>query len=234
MPRDRPEHQMNRQHLPMFSSRHIKPVLFAIACGIFTLPSLAQVCGSLKSNYGPFDYRVDQQKLPVVENRHFTPKIEALIGGESTAAAGPDIEYTLRAFPNHTRALAAVMRLGQRHKTNQPKELAYSVDCHFERALRFRNDDVVVRMMWVQWLGQTQRRAEALRQLSLVEHRGDPMTLQNLGLLYADLGEYDLAAKKAREAQQMGFSTPILLRILEEAGQWRTIPPEVELKKMQD
>lgn len=200
-----------------------RDVFLMLAFVLVAMPSFAQSCGSLRFNYGPFDYRTDQNKLPVVEQRHFTPRIESLIGGETTVAAGPDIEYTLGAFPNHARALAAVMRIGLRDKTNTPKELKRSVDCHFERALRFRANDVVVRMIFAQWLGKTARRDEALRQLAQVDPRGEPLTIQNLGLLYADLGDYESALKKAYEAQSAGFQAPLLRGMLERAGRW--VPP---------
>ncbi len=58
-----------------FSAKTLK--VLALMCVLHTPAVWAQARGSLHFNYGPFDYRTDQKKLPVVEQRHFTPKIEA-------------------------------------------------------------------------------------------------------------------------------------------------------------
>lgn len=72
----------------------------------------APACGSLENAYGPFDYTNPddfKNKLPLVEIAHFTPKVEGLMGGKSGYLWG-DLDYTLRAFPNHHRALYAFVR----------------------------------------------------------------------------------------------------------------------------
>src|SRR5678816_4417104 len=63
-------------------------------------------CGPLANAYGPFDYRTDRTgtTLSIVEDNHFTPAVEQLISG-ITSSVGGEIDYTLRAFPNHHRAL---------------------------------------------------------------------------------------------------------------------------------
>ena len=40
------------------------------------------VCGPLTNAYGPFDYRTQRDKLQVVEEHHFTPKVESLLAGQ--------------------------------------------------------------------------------------------------------------------------------------------------------
>lgn len=180
-------------------------------------------CGSLDSHYGPFDFRVDHSKRPIVETYHFSPKVEALLGGQNAVTPGQDLEYVLQTFPNHPRALVAAMKWARIKGTMKPADFKYSVDCHFERALRFRSDDAVVRMLFAQWLGQTKRKPEALRQLALVDPKGNPQTIVNLGLVYADLGEFDLALKQAHEAEAAGVGIGTLQATLEKAGQWR--PP---------
>lgn len=175
-------------------------------------------CGSLESHYGPYDYRVHRAQLPVVENRHFTPPIEALIQGTGTASVQQDLEYTLKTFPNHTRALAAVVRLATREKSNHPKGMRYSVDCHFERALRFRPDDHVVRMLWAQWLGHTKRSDQAIKQLERVEVNDDPLTAFNLGMVYFELGALDRAEELAIRAKALGHPSTVLQELLIGAG----------------
>lgn len=196
-----------------------------LAVGV-AVPALAQSgsCGDLGNNYGPFDYRLDRSKLPIVERYHFTPQIEALVSGGTAAKVEDDISYTLRAFPNHARALAAVVRLAEREKSPHPKGLQYSVDCYFQRALRFRDDDTIVRMLYAQWLGKTNRRDAGVQQLDVIDPGDNPLTVYNLGLVYAELGGYGKALELAHRARDMGDPRSALREILEKAGQWRDLP----------
>ena len=195
--------------------------LIAMACMLCHTGTHAEDCGALTSNYGPFDYRVDRDKLPIVESYHFTSNVEKLVGGATSTTPGPDIEYTLKTFPNHTRALAAVVRWSKKKGERHPNDLRYSVDCHFDRALRFKADDAVVRMLFANWLGDTDRRQEGLTHLDQVKPGDNPFTTYNLGLVYAELGGYEKALELAHKAQALGFTRPGLRQLLEKAGQWR-------------
>lgn len=213
---------LQSRHTPQTMRGLALCAIFALAILSITSPARAQNgCGSLQTHYGPFDYRVNRDKLPVVENRHFTPAIAGLLRGVTATTPGPDIEYTLGAFPNHAPALASLMKWAQLNRTGHPKDLRYSVDCHFDRALRWRADDVVVRMLFAQWLGETGRKEDALRQLSLVEADQNPLTIYNLGLLYLQFGEMDQALRLAHETRRLGFGAPALEQRLREAGRWR-------------
>ena len=66
--------------------------------------------------YGPYDYTNPthfRDKLPIVNDYHFNARVENLVGGnkEESSHPGGDLNYVLMAFPNHHRALAAMMRL---------------------------------------------------------------------------------------------------------------------------
>lgn len=180
-----------------------------------------QDCGTLATHYGPFDYRVNRDKLPIVERYHFSKKVETLRGGDTAAGPGPDLDYTLGAFPNHHRALVAVTRYANLTNTRKPKDMKYTVDCYFERALRFSDGDAVVRMLYANWLGDTDRRDAGLQQLDKVEPGDSPLTTYNLGLVYAELGGYDKALTWAHKADELGYLRPALKEMLEKAGRWR-------------
>ena len=64
-------------------------------------------CGSLKNSYGPFDYRTQRESLAVVEAVHFNQTTEMLIRPMGRNFGG-DFDYTLRASPNHHRALISM------------------------------------------------------------------------------------------------------------------------------
>jgi hypothetical protein len=183
----------------------------------------AHPCGPLKTGYGPYDYRTatpDQRRL--VEGSHFTARVETLIAGESTRVVGADIDYTLRAFPNHHRALVSMMRYGERLKNPKPPGAQYTVDCYFDRAIRMASDDNVVRMLFAGFLSKQGRETEAEAQLKLVADRAadNPFTLYNLGMVYFDLKRYEPALEFAHKAAALGFPRTELMDKLKSVGKW--------------
>lgn len=197
----------------------------------------AELCGSLKNGYGPFDYRGNpnplspsdgsplESKLRLVEGAHFTARVEQLIGAKSGGGSGPpggDIDYTLRAFPNHHRALLSVMRYGEQKKSFKPVGLFYDVECYFERAIRFQPEDNIVRMIYTTFLTKNNRKPEAMQQLKVIlqSAKDNAFTHQNVGLLYFDLGEHQLALTQAHKAIELGLNRPDLREKLQATGQW--------------
>ena len=205
---------------------------FRKCAAIFAALTLAQAalgqtgpgaCGPLQNGYGPFDARIDKAKLPVVLDVHFTPVVVALVGGSTASQPGPDIDYTLRAIPNYPRALAAMMQLGEKQKSDKPSGSRYTVECWFDRALRFRPDDHVVRMLYVNFLTKKTRKPDALQHLESVLNtaKDNPFTLYNVGLLYFDLGEHEKALIQAHKAIALGLTRPELTEKLKAAGKWQ-------------
>lgn len=186
-------------------------------------------CGSLANAYGPYDYRKDKDKLQIVERAHFSPQQEMLIRGRSTSATslGGNIDYTLRASPNHHRALLAMARLGARMKLTQVPGADYSVECYFVRATQFAPDDHIVRLLYAHYLGEQGRKDEGLRQIHQARLLAgdDPFTHYNIGMTYAELGAYDAALEQAHRAIALGFTQTGLKERLQQAGHWRDPPP---------
>ena len=204
----------------------IRQLLVALPIAASAISAAAQVsastCGDLRNGYGPYDYRsADQSQRFLVEQPHFSPNIEALLRGNSGTLGG-ELDYTLRAFPNHPRALNAVMRYGEKMKSPQPSDLRWPVECYFERALRFRPDDQIARMLFAQFLTRNKRDAEAVYQLALVADKaGDSaFTHNNLGLLYLDLQRHDEALTHAHRARALGLDRPELRQRLQSLGKW--------------
>lgn len=186
-------------------------------------PAAAASCGPLENQYGPFDYVTQKSRLGVVEQHHFTPQVEALIKGATSVSASEDIDYTLRAFPNHHRALLSLVRLAEKKRSSQPVGLGYSVECYFERALRFRPKDSTVRMIYASYLFKDQRDAQANQQLELaaVAAGGNPFTHYNIGLLYLERQNYAQALIHAHKAYAQGFPQPMLREQLQLQGKWK-------------
>lgn len=210
---------------------------------LFTgLSACAQVnagsCGDLANNYGPYDYRPDKhvqapgdqmphkEKLNLVEPWHFSPRVESLIGAQSGGMRGPpggDLDYTLRAFPNHHRALMSVTRYAEKTKSQQPAGLRYSVECYFERAIRFKPDDTIARMLYASFLAKNKRGPEAVAQLesATVLAADNPFSHYNIGLLYFDMKNYGQALVQAHRAMAQGFGRTELRDLLKGVNQWR-------------
>ncbi len=188
-----------------------------------------QTCGALSTfgQYGPYDYRDQKDRLPIVEIAHFTPVVESLIRGQNSGALpGGDIDYTLRAFPNHHRALDAMVRYGEKMRSDKPPGTSFPVECYFERALRFQPDDTIARLLYASYLAKRGRTAEAIKQLeySTTAAGNNAFTHYNIGLVYFDLKQFDKALAQAHKAMELGFPQTLLAQQLKEVGKW-TEPP---------
>lgn len=183
-------------------------------------------CGSLDNGYGPFDYRkTDTARRAIVEKFHFTSKVETLRGGSTASTPGRDLAYTLRAFPNHPRALMATIRFAELTKRNPPPEMIYSVSCWFERAEAFQPDDATVKMLYGSYLVKTGKQKEGIQRLeaALELSEEDMNILYNLGLAYFQLKDYDRSLELAHRAYAAGFPLPGLRNKLKTAGKWKEL-----------
>jgi tetratricopeptide (TPR) repeat protein len=187
------------------------------------LAQLVVDCGNPFENaYGPFDYRTatrDQKK--VVEANHFTTSVETLQAG-ITSALGGEIDYTLRAFPNHPRALMAMVRLSEREKTGKPKGALYPVECYLERAVEFRPDDMQAMQIRGVYKAKKRKFNEAIADFDAVieQEPSNANAHYNRGLAYFEVKKYDRARDEAKAAQNLGFPLDGLKNKLKAAGQW--------------
>ncbi len=184
-------------------------------------------CGMIYTeHYGPFDYRTHRADLKIVEDFHFTSKVELLQSGQSGWIGG-DLNYTLKASPNHHRALIALVRWSERKNTDKTEGQGYPTECYFDRAIRFRPDDTVVRALYAQYLHKRKRTDEGLRQLAVgVSHAGEnALSHYNLGLVYLELSAADKALAQAHRAMELGLTRTGLREALTAKGAWRE--PEV-------
>jgi tetratricopeptide (TPR) repeat protein len=181
-------------------------------------------CGALENAYGPFDYTdasERREKLPIVEQFHFNADVENLRRGQSGSIIG-DLDYTLRAFPNHHRALNAMARL---QLTNPTAAVApyRSADCYFNRAMRFRPGDGTVRMIYGTFLFKRGERDAALKRyeeaVALLPESAEAH--YNMGLLQVELKRYDQALEQAHKAYALGYPLQGLKNRLKRAGKWR-------------
>lgn len=180
-------------------------------------------CGKISNPYGPFDYTNPvhvSENLPIVEKFHFTPEVEGLIRGKSDNIPG-DLDYTLRAFPNHHRALYSMAKYQLTHE-RPPVTHYYTAECYFIRAMKFKPEDAKVRLIYGIYLHKKDQLEEAekryLEALEMLPESGE--THYNLGLLYTDMKKYEKAKEHAKKAYDSGYPLPGLKNRLIRAGQW--------------
>ncbi len=214
--------------LHRFCLRQITTALATFSIIFFTNISLASTenelkCGGLDNAFGPFDYRVaNAANKKIVEGNHFTYEVEYLIQ-QKTGPFGGDIDYTLRAFPNHPRALKSMMELGFKAKTEKPAGAKWPVWCYFDRAIRFRPDDVQAKMVYAIYLHRKGKPKEAIEQLQQVQSlvSDNANVHYNMGLIFLDLGDYENSLAHAHKAYALGFQLEGLRNRLKRANRWR-------------
>ena len=182
----------------------------------------AEDCGSLTNAFGPYDYTHPKdkiEKLPIVERFHFSEKIEQLKGHQHSVAG--DLDYTLRAFPNHHRALIAMTNLQLSYPPGS-KAPFRSIRCYFERALRFKPEDVNVHMLFGSYFFRKGDFTEALKRYKNAEEIDQNFSeLQyNIGLLLVEMKNYSEAKKYADLAYGSGYPLKGLSNKLKQAGKW--------------
>jgi tetratricopeptide (TPR) repeat protein len=211
--------------------------LVALSC-ICGNEAFAQ-CGELTNSYGPYDYRTaTNEERVLVEGAHFTPNVERLIRGKTAVVPGPDIAYTLRAYPNHPRALHSMMNLSFTNRTDKPEGSTYTMECWFDRAERFVPNDGTVQMIHGIYILRKGDARGAVAKFKRAEELSGPSANlhYNLGLAYLDLRDYDNALDRARSAYRLGFPLPGLRNKLQEVGKWQPVetPPAAVAPEKQE
>ena len=183
-------------------------------------------CLGGSENFGPFDYLQRHQlksKLGIVEKHHFTPQVEQLIGGANTGNKRDvlaDLDYTLRAWPNHHRALNSTIQfhiINKNWKTHFPP-----AECYLERAINFSPKDGITRMLYGNLLQRNGKQSVALKQYEkALELKPKSVQIKyNLALLLVELGNYKRARKYALDLYPNGFPLPGLKDKLKKVGHW--------------
>jgi tetratricopeptide (TPR) repeat protein len=165
-----------------------------------------------------------------VENVHFNSEMKKLnLKLYSIERLVGEINYTLGALPNNPGALLAMSRLETMAGGKLPAKL--SADCFFDRAIRFRPKDKAVRMVHGMHLHRHGKLKEALAEYELAESLGNTSAnlYYNLGLLHADMKNWDKAYEYGVKSQGAGLMLPGLRGKLQKAG--RPLPAPVHPEK---
>ena len=217
--------------MPLWLLRGLPMVLVAAAASAQQVPG----CGNLENAFGPFDYRPDKYvyettygshkaRVNIVERAHFTIETEMLVSRKSglVVSPGADLSYTLRAFPNHHRALMTLIKLSEKEKAEKPRDSLYTVDCWFRRAVAWVPDDNVAKMIYSTYLSKSNRTKEAEGQLDIAARQAgeNVFTHHSLGLVYFDMKMYDKALVHAHKTYALGMTISTLKEQLKSVGKW--------------
>jgi hypothetical protein len=214
-------------------ARRLQPLMAALLLAAFAVTARAQIvqtdsaegiCGTLQNAYGPYDYSNPTDvadRLPIVEINHFTPDVENLIKG-ITGPVPIELDYTLRAFPNHTRALWSMARYQLEHPW-RPSDRYRSIECYFARALAFKSDDATVWMVKGMYSARKGDHAGAIKEYDRAEklQPGIVEVSYNAGLSYFAVKNYAKARELAEKAYGQGYPLPGLKNKLIGVGEWR-------------
>lgn len=184
-------------------------------------------CRGKNQGYGPFDWR-DRHRLgkqvTIVTGAHFTEEVRHLVSGRSSLTPLGDLDYTVRAIPNHHDALFSIVR----YYTEKSKWAEYAdpyaydhdnptpPECYLNRAIAFAPDDPLVYAIYGIYLYKIEMYDEAAAKLEKALSLNNKLAEvhYNLGLVYVKQENYEGAAEHADAAEKLGYPLKGLKRIL--------------------
>ncbi len=181
-------------------------------------------CQGKGQGYGPYDYTKahERSQLPIVESYHFTPEVENLIKGKSGNIPG-DLDYTLRAAPNHHRALLSIIhyqiKLNSKLLSNS-NPLETPVECYMQRAIHFSPSDAVSYSLYGYYLAKINKLETAVKYYNkaISLSPDNAKIAYSFGLLLLELKRYEDALKYANIAYQNKQTPKGLKQKLEKLG----------------
>ena len=183
-------------------------------------------CQGQGQGYGPYDYTNtnERSKIPIVEDYHFTPEVENHIKGKSGNIEG-DLDYTLRAVPNHHKALLSAIRyqikLNSKLLTkNHPLETP--MECYLQRAIHFSPEDAASVALYAYYLKEVGQldKANQTYQKAIQIAPDNAKIAYSYSFLLIELKQYDKAVEFAKIAYANGKTPPTLKNKLIKLGAW--------------
>ena len=190
--------------------------------------SLAGVrCNGGGQGFGPYDYTLrageNAKNLEIVELHHFTSAVENLIAGADGTLEG-DLNYTLRAWPNHHRALLSLIKLQLNIDSKLIKgKLKTSPECYLQRAINFSPDDIVPYTLYGYYLRKTEHTEDAVKfyEKAISLDPENEKVAYSYSLVLIDLKQYEEAVKFAKIAYHDGKAPMGLKQKLIKLGVWK-------------
>ena len=179
-------------------------------------------CGSLENHFGPWDYydpanhranaAQSEGRIGIVTGAHLSNSMLRLDRGKTALQIREDLDYTLRAIPNHPRALDLASRFSHQRSTSESfrqrqKNLKLSVECYFDRAFRLSHNNPETWKLYGihnHRIGNYEKAVSSYKKaLELGSNTAD--VNYNIGLSYFEAGDYSNAKLYATKAYDGGF-----------------------------
>ncbi|AEF99639.1 tetratricopeptide repeat protein [Methylomonas methanica] len=184
-------------------------------------------CQGNDQGYGPWDYTHadERKKIPVVEQHHFTTPVENHIKGQE-GRLEEDLDYTLRAVPNHHRALLSIIRYQIKFNRNlllKKAPLISPVECYLQRAIHFSPRDAGTVSLYAYYLKETgqKNKADDYYQKALTIAPDNAKIAYSYSLLLVELQQYEKAMEYAKKAYANKKAPPALKNKLIKLGYWK-------------
>ena len=185
-------------------------------------------CNGGGQGFGPFDYTArggeNAKNLIVVEEHHFTPAVENLVGGADGGVFEIDLNYTLRAWPNHHRALLSAIKYQINYQNKLTKDrLKTSPECYLQRAIQFSPNDVVPYTLYGYYLHKIGHIDDAVKfyERAMVLDPENEKVAYSYSLVLIELKRNDDAVKYAKIAYHDGRAPKGLKEKLIKLGVWK-------------
>ena len=229
---------LSRHNINIYSFLTILAITLGYSNGVYAKPighapwtgnTLAGIiCKGGTENFGPYDYlqrHTLTAELGIVEQYHFGPQVEQLVAGMRTGLERDvlgDLSYTLKAWPNHHRALNSIIQYQIIKRGNKRNTRFPPAECYLERAIKFSPKDGITRMLYANFLQRTghKKRAFVQYEQALALKPKNIQIKYNFALLLVDLKKYEQAHEYAFELYSKGFPLPGLKNKLKKTGHW--------------
>ncbi|MBS4052344.1 MAG: tetratricopeptide repeat protein [Methylomonas sp.] len=192
-------------------------------------------CIERPQTYGPYDYTNETDRaalkgggnntaLEIVEAAHFRPESENLIKARYGSFLA-DYDYTLRAWPNHHRALFSLARfqIEVNKKIRKPEKEFSQTECYFQRAINFNPEDAAARSLYAYLLEKIGKPDEAQKQYekALEVSPNSSKIAYAYSLFLIEIKQYDKALELAQRAYKNGKPPMGLQNKLKKLGVWK-------------
>jgi tetratricopeptide (TPR) repeat protein len=166
-----------------------------------------------------------------INENHFA-RIEYRLGNGQIQHALAEIYFILLRIPNHYATLQVLGKIEKDYPgllyepalAGYTERLAFmpTADCYFDRAFRFRPNDHNLRLLYGIYFHRIGKFDSALEQYKIAEsmYEDSSEVHYNLGLVYFELEQYELAARHAQSAYKLGYPLYGLRDKLDAIGKW--------------
>lgn len=161
---------------------------------------------------------VDARTLNNVMLHHFGPGRDRMAAGIFGAALS-DFEFILNYFPNHPQVLVALSELCEKWKT---AACDLRAEQWFQRAIALNPSAGQSHVLQAMYFHRRNKLDEAVKSYKrAVDVAPESLNAHyNLGLVYTDLKQYDLANLHAQKSYALGAQFPGLRNRLQKVGKW--------------